>query len=142
MMAHAPASRSETTYWRAQVRRSKNAATHGSRIVLSRTGRDRAKVLITSPRARGSAFACVTKWTRPARVAVWAAVSVRRALQRHNASEVSLLSGLWNDANIRLRCLPALRIELLSLFVRHRAGDDHVLAPLPVHRRRDPVLGR
>src|SRR3954466_5508264 len=53
---------------------------------------------------------------------------------------LSLASGLRHNADIGLGCLPALRIELLRLFVRNGSGDDHVLARMPVHGRGDPVL--
>src|SRR5204862_3120137 len=39
----------------------------------------------------------------------------------------------WYDPEIRLRRLPALWITLLCFLVGHRAGDDHILARLPVH---------
>ena len=48
---------------------------------------------------------------------------------------------LWHDSDVGLRRLPALRILLLGVLIGHRAGDDHVLAMLPVHRSRDLVLG-
>src|SRR6266481_7736492 len=48
---------------------------------------------------------------------------------------------LRHDANIGLRRLPALRILLLGLVVADRTRDDHVLAVLPIHRRRHLVLG-
>src|SRR5207249_1670047 len=50
------------------------------------------------------------------------------------------LSGLRDDADVGLRRLPTLRVSLLRLVVRDGARDDHVLAALPVHRRRDLVL--
>src|SRR5580704_13505935 len=46
-----------------------------------------------------------------------------------------------HDPDIGFRRLPALRIELLGLVVGHRAGEDDVLALLPVRRRRHAVLG-
>src|SRR5438552_8600587 len=49
---------------------------------------------------------------------------------------------LWHDADIGLRRLPALWPQLLGVVVAHRACDDHVIAVLPVHRRRHLVLGR
>src|ERR1019366_476997 len=48
---------------------------------------------------------------------------------------------LRHDSDVGLRRLPALRILLLGVLVGHRAGDDHVLAMLPVHRSRDLVFG-
>src|SRR5437660_498954 len=55
-------------------------------------------------------------------VAVWAAGSLQRVARqgRPIASEVSLASGLGDDADVGLRRLPAFRIDLLGLFVRHR----------------------
>src|SRR5688572_12964583 len=50
-------------------------------------------------------------------------------------------AGLWNDSDIRLRRLPAVWVRLLRFVVGDRAGDDHVVALLPVHRCRDLVLG-
>src|SRR3954468_3309357 len=52
-----------------------------------------------------------------------------------------LTLGLRHDADVGLRCLPALRIELLRFLVRNGPGDDDILARLPVHGRGDPVLG-
>src|SRR4051812_30300732 len=51
-----------------------------------------------------------------------------------------LRAGLWLR-DVGLRGLPAIRVDFLGLFVDHGARDDYVLASLPVHRRRDPVLG-
>src|SRR5437868_481781 len=51
------------------------------------------------------------------------------------------LTRLRHDPNIRLRRLPTLREQLLGVVVGHRAGDDDVIAALPVHRRRHLVLG-
>src|SRR3954470_11096153 len=42
-----------------------------------------------------------------------------------------------HDPDVRPRGLPALGPELLRGLVVHGAGDDHVLARLPVHRRRN-----
>src|SRR6516162_5241572 len=47
---------------------------------------------------------------------------------------------IWYQAQIRQGRLPALRIDLPGLLVRHRAGDDHLLAGLPVGWRCDLVL--
>src|SRR3954462_788640 len=69
------------------------------------------------------------------------AAATRSLAVASDASAVSLASGLRHDADVGLGRRPALRIELLGLLVRHRAGDDHVLAPLPVNGRGDPVLG-
>src|ERR1700720_1584390 len=51
---------------------------------------------------------------------------------------------LWlrHDSKIGSRCLPALRIHLLGLFVGDRTSDNHVLARLPIDRRRYLVLRR
>ena len=48
---------------------------------------------------------------------------------------------LLDHAQVGLDRLVALRVLLLRVLVGDRAGDDHVLALLPVHRRRDLVLG-
>ena len=64
----------------------------------------------------------------------------RRALQRLLGAH-SLAARLRNDPDVRLGRLPAVRVRLLRLVVGYRAGDDHVVALLPVHRRRDLVLG-
>ena len=53
------------------------------------------------------------------------------------------LLGLRHDPHIRLGRLPAAGIFLLPPLRSMTAGaDDHVLARLPVHRRRHLVLGR
>src|SRR5262249_29990130 len=67
-------------------------------------------------------------WTALARAGLWTA-RVPSALR------------LRHDADIGLRRLPALRPDLLGVVVAHRARDDDVVALLPVHRRRDLVLG-
>src|SRR6188472_833455 len=46
----------------------------------------------------------------------------------------------WTEG-LRSGRLPALRVNALSLVVSDRAGDNHVFSVLPVHRRRNPVLG-
>src|SRR5262249_28763027 len=48
---------------------------------------------------------------------------------------------LRDDADIGLRRLPTLRVLFLRFLVADRTGDDHVLALLPIHRRRHLVLG-
>src|SRR3954447_5837160 len=50
------------------------------------------------------------------------------------------LRGLRDDADVRLGRLPAVRVLLLSLLVGDRAGDDDVVAGLPLRGRRDLVL--
>src|SRR5262249_24873261 len=52
----------------------------------------------------------------------------------------TLSARLWHDPQIRLWRLPALRILPPGILVADRTGDDHILALLPVHRRRDSVL--
>src|SRR5258707_4150145 len=47
---------------------------------------------------------------------------------------------LRDDSKIWLGRFPALRITLLCLFVRHRAGDDNVFSGQPVDRRSHLVL--
>src|SRR5262245_27430727 len=65
---------------------------------------------------------------------------LRRALANPDACRMSGFR-LRYDADIGLGRLPALRVLLLGVVVRHRAGDDYVLAVLPVYRRRHLVLG-
>src|SRR5262245_66485094 len=48
---------------------------------------------------------------------------------------------LRNDADVGLRRFPAVRIFPSRLVIAHRAGDDHILAALPVGRRRHLVRG-
>src|SRR5216684_800580 len=60
---------------------------------------------------------------------------------RQAAEEGSLRLRLRHDSKVGPRRLPALRILLLGILIAHRAGDDHILAIFPVHRRRDLVLG-
>src|SRR5262245_60675139 len=64
-----------------------------------------------------------------------------RPLARQGTAMPDSTARLRHDADIGLGRLPALRVLLLGVLVRHRAGDDHVLAVLPVHRRRHLVLG-
>src|ERR1700674_1109356 len=47
-------------------------------------------------------------------------------------AKLHLAAGLRHDPDIRSRRLPTLRIGFLGVVVGHRAGDDHVLAMLPV----------
>src|SRR5438132_2081619 len=51
------------------------------------------------------------------------------------------LLGLRHGPQIRLERLEALRVLFLRLLVRYRGRNDHVLARLPVHRRRNRVFG-
>ena len=53
-----------------------------------------------------------------------------------------LAAGLRDDPDVGLGLLPALRPDLLGVLVGDRAGDDDVLALLPVHRRRRPCAWR
>jgi hypothetical protein len=48
---------------------------------------------------------------------------------------------LRNNAQVRLRRLPAARILLFSFFLRNRWKNDHVIAIFPIHRRGHFVLG-
>src|SRR3954470_4985016 len=81
--------------------------------------------------------------TRSAQVTVWALVSPPRAAWQWRPMFPRLASPrLRHDADVGLRSRPALRVDLLGLFVRHRASDDHILTLFPIHGRRDPVLGR
>src|SRR5262249_49870205 len=67
----------------------------------------------------------------------------RSAMQLRRVRSSAPNRSLWlrDDAHVRLRLLP-LAEELLGLLVGDGAGDDHVLALLPVHRRRHLVVGR
>src|SRR5215510_11176637 len=65
---------------------------------------------------------------------------LRRALANPDACRMSGFR-LRHDADIGLGRLPTLRVLFLGVLVRYRPGDDHVLAMLPVHRRRHLVLG-
>src|SRR5580704_1363637 len=47
-----------------------------------------------------------------------------------------LAARLRHDAEVRARGLPTFRIGFAGRFVTDRASDDHILALLPVHRRR------
>src|SRR3954462_14715090 len=49
---------------------------------------------------------------------------------------------LPGDPQVGLGRLPAVREKLLRVFVADRAGDDHVLALLPVRRGRHAMLRR
>ena len=51
------------------------------------------------------------------------------------------LAGLGHDADIGLG-FPPLPVDLLGLVIGHRAGDDHILALLPVDRGRHPMTSR
>jgi len=46
-----------------------------------------------------------------------------------------------HDPDVRSRRVPAVGVGLAGLLVGNGAGDDHVLALPPVHRRGDLVLG-
>src|SRR5258706_15889606 len=49
---------------------------------------------------------------------------------------------LRDDAQIRLRGLPAGRVDFLGFVIADGAGNDDLVAALPVHRGRDLVLRR
>src|SRR4029453_14086415 len=55
--------------------------------------------------------------------------------------ETGLSARLPDDPDVGTRRLPAVGIGLLRFLVGNRAGDDHVVALLPVDRRRDFVPG-
>jgi PAS domain S-box-containing protein len=63
--------------------------------------------------------------------------------RRWSGASLNRFGSAWllDDPQVRLGRLPASREQLLRFVVAHRAGDDHVFAALPVHRRRDPVFG-
>ena len=62
-------------------------------------------------------------------------------LPKSQTSTVHYLLRLRNDAQVGFGCLPALGILLLGFVVRNSRQNNHVLALLPVHRRRDLMLG-
>src|SRR5919201_4310018 len=70
-------------------------------------------------------------------------VIASRASESGLARMRRLLQTVWlrHDPDVRLRCLP-LAEELFGVVVGHGAGDDHVLALLPVDRRGDLVARR
>src|SRR5262249_30504982 len=55
---------------------------------------------------------------------------------------MTILLWRWNDPDIRLGGLPALRILFLGFRIRNRSSDDHIFAVLPVYRSRYLVLCR
>src|SRR5215213_5131305 len=120
MMAHAPVSGSDTTCWTAQVRRSKKPATSGSRCALAWSEQDGGKRSIVHPSGvwgkepHASTNEISTSGGLGCETARCSSLAVAS-----DASAVSLASGLRHDADVGLRRLPALRIELLGLFVRH-----------------------
>src|SRR6266542_2084371 len=61
---------------------------------------------------------------------------------RHINSTFSLRSWLRDDSDVRPRRLPAVRVRLLRLFVRHRSRNDDIVAVLPLGRRRNLVFRR
>src|SRR5262245_52982690 len=91
--------------------------------------------LLVSPRMKRSEIASTNTGTANAK-----GRGLRRALANPDACRMSGFR-LRHDADIGLGRLPALWVLLLGVLVRHRPGDDHVLAVLPVHRRRHLVLG-
>src|SRR3954462_2144196 len=142
MMAHAPVSGSDPTSWMARVRRSKKPATSGLRCALAWSEQDGGKLSIVPP-SGCRAKSPTPPRTRPAQVTVWALVSPPRAAWQWRPMFPRLASPrLRHDADVGLRSRPALRVDLLGLFVRHRASDDHILTLFPIHGRLDPVLGR
>src|SRR5262249_61858283 len=107
----------------------------GSPTAASNTGWDRR---LRAIRARRRYSAIVHRQLEFARVSIRARVST--APEDAVAREMSRLR-LRHDADIGLGRLPALRILLLGVVVADRTCDDHVLAVLPIHRRRHLVLG-
>jgi hypothetical protein len=85
------------------------------------------------------------RWfTRDGRISV---VVIRRARKKRGRRGVPFvlslrneLLWLWHDADVGLRRFPALRIELLRLFIADRAAQDDILALFPVGWRRNAVL--
>src|SRR5437899_7720213 len=68
--------------------------------------------------------------------------SQRKSADRSVRATPPRLLRLGDDTQIRLGRLPAGRVFLLRLLVRHRRKDDDVVALLPVHGCGDFVLGR
>src|SRR5262245_34612496 len=90
------------------------------------------------PSARSTLAVCASRsgtsaMLRPPRA--WSAACAMGAAMPDSTAR------LRHDADIGLGRLPTLRVLLLGILVRHRAGDDHVLPVVPVHRRRHLVLG-
>src|SRR6516225_5036609 len=112
----------------------------GSPTAASNTGWDRR---LRAIRARRRYRAIVHRQLEFARVE-FVRVSLRARLSPRPedavAREMSRLR-LRHDADIGLGRLPALRVLLLGFVVADRTRDDHVLAVLPIHRRRHLVLG-
>src|SRR3954465_14075188 len=127
MMAHTPVSGSDTTCWMAQVRRSKKPATSGSRCALAWSEQDRGKRFIVHPSGVwGKEPDVSTNEISTSGGLGCEAAATRSLAVASDASAVSLASGLRHDADVGLRRLPALRVDLFRFLVRHRTGDDHV----------------
>src|ERR1700727_2357702 len=75
----------------------------------------------------------------PSSVRVWSGHDEGRASA---ALPATTLLRLRHDPDIGLRRFPALRIDRLGLVVADRAGNDDVLALLPVGRRCDAMVRR
>jgi hypothetical protein len=60
---------------------------------------------------------------------------------RLRASQQSRLFRLRDNPQVRFGSLPSLRIDFLGFLVRDGAGDDHILALLPIDGRCYAVLG-
>src|SRR5689334_1893276 len=113
MMAHAPVSGSDTTYWTAQVRRSKNPATSGSRCALAWSEQDGGKLSIVHPSGVwGKEPDVSTNEIGTSGSLGCKAAATRSLAAASDASAVSLASGLRHDADVGFRRRPALRIEL------------------------------
>src|SRR5881397_4434331 len=56
------------------------------------------------------------------------------------SSTAPFLLGLRNDAEIRPRRFPTLRVLLFGFLVGNRSQDDHILPLLPIYRRRHLVF--
>src|SRR5271169_6739085 len=67
---------------------------------------------------------------------------VGKAMREVGRAPWSSTLRLRHDADIGPWRLPTLRVDLLRLVVRDGAGNDHIIAVLPIDRRRHAVLGR
>src|SRR3954453_7404819 len=98
----------------AQVRRSKKPVTSGSRFALAQARRDGGKLSIVHPSGGwGKAPHASTNETCTSDGLGFGVAAARSPAVASNVSEVSLASGLGDDADVGLRGRPALRIDLL-----------------------------
>ena len=114
------------------------------RWLLSASSTRRTRIRPTSSASRASSRA--STWSLSARrrssSTAWSSCPIFMAPgARPTSSSSSKRSKMLDDAQVGLGRFQPAGIQLLRVFVGDRAGDDHVVALLPVHRRRDLVLG-